>query len=262
MTSSTALLYAASGLERLMVGNTNNKNLQDSNVAQISAFLYYQANVIAQLESNKAFQNKFKTMVFNQIEKDFGQYIDAQARIKPKSLHHVYEWRKVGSPSGRLFKLQYIDGQSLSFKLDYQFMPSKSYVQTGKGQKRYKFTNKAYVMEKGIPVTIAPRRSKRLVFEIDGMTVFMPKGASVVVKSPGGAASTGRFQLSYARFFNGGLVKSSFARSGFDKLFKNGMDKALSIPSNIKSVKFAFSPSSIRSQADLALAAAFGGGGL
>jgi hypothetical protein len=90
-TSGVALLHASSGLERLMVGSAAAGVLKDSNVAQISAFLYYQANVAARLESNKAFQRLFKTTIFNQIEKDFGLFIDSQARTKPKSLHHVYE---------------------------------------------------------------------------------------------------------------------------------------------------------------------------
>ena len=138
MESNTALLSAASGLERLMVGNRNNSNLKDSNVAQISAFLYYQANVVAKLESNKAFQNKFRTIIFNQIEKDFSLYVDAQARIKPKSLHHVYEWRKNGSPAGRLFNLKLISSQGLSFKFDYDLLDSQSYVPYKRNRNKYK----------------------------------------------------------------------------------------------------------------------------
>ncbi len=35
---------------------------------------------------------------------DFGNYIDALARSKPKSLHHVYEWQRAGNKTARLFK--------------------------------------------------------------------------------------------------------------------------------------------------------------
>ena len=82
------LVQAASGLERLMVGN-NNKILKDSTVAQISAYMYYNAQVISRLTTNKQFQTKFSSVIFAQIDKDFGEYIDALARTKPKSLHHV-----------------------------------------------------------------------------------------------------------------------------------------------------------------------------
>ena len=69
------------------------------------------------LTNNKAFQNKFKTVIFDQIDKDFGEYIDAQARVKPKQLHHVYEWDKIGNAQARLFKLKRIDSGQLSFKV-------------------------------------------------------------------------------------------------------------------------------------------------
>ena len=68
-TNGVALLQAASGLERLMVGASDAGVIKDSNVAQISAFLYYQANVAAKLTSNKAFQRLFKTKIFSQIER-------------------------------------------------------------------------------------------------------------------------------------------------------------------------------------------------
>jgi hypothetical protein len=245
-----------------MVGNTKNSNLKDSNVAQISAFLYYQANVISKLEGNQAFQNKFRTIIFNQIEKDFSLYVDALARTKPKSLHHVYEWRKTGSPDGRLFNLKLLSSQGLSFRFDYDLLDSQSYVPYKKNRNKYKFAKKASVMEAGVPVIISPRPSKRLVFEVDGSTVFMPKGASVTVKSPGGKASTNQFKLAYSRFFSSDLVKASIMRSGFEKVFNQGMARALSIPSSIKTVKFSFSANRIRSQADAALASAFGGGAI
>jgi len=40
------LLQASSGLERLMAGNQSGV-LKDSTVAQVSAYLYYNANVIS-----------------------------------------------------------------------------------------------------------------------------------------------------------------------------------------------------------------------
>ena len=48
-------------------------------------------------------------MLFKQIDKDFGQYIDALSRTKPKAFHHVYEWGKAGKPAARLFKLRTIE---------------------------------------------------------------------------------------------------------------------------------------------------------
>lgn len=259
MESNVALLHAASGLERLMTTNKNNGILQDSNVAQISAALYYQSHVLLKLESNSAFINKFHNIVFDQLDKDFGLYVDSLARVKPKSFHHVYEWNKTGSPAARLFTLRMIPTRSLSFRLDYEFLPSKAYVPGSKSKKKYKFREKASVMESGMPVTISPRSSKRLVFEIDGEVVFMPEGASVVVRSPGGKAVKNQFTIAYARFFSSDMASLSIKKSGFTRLFGSAMTKALAIPTGIKKVQYSFSPNAIRSQADVALTQAFGG---
>lgn len=253
------LVTAASGLERLMVGGPKDAILKDSNVAQISAAIYYQSNVIAKLTKSTAFKNKFKKVLYTQINKDFGQYIDAQARIKPRSLHHVYEWKRVGNPESRLFKLNIIDTPGISFKIDFEFKPSKSTVPAKKGRRRHVFINKASVMEAGMPLIIAPRAAERLVFESDTGTVFMPKGASVTVKRPGGAGVKNQFKLYYSRWFSGNLVNESIKRSGFQQLFNLAMAKSLKLPSQIKKVQYSFSPNSIRSMADSAVESAFGG---
>lgn len=258
---STALLQVASGLEKLMVGTPTNGAVRDSNVAQISAFLYYQSNVMAKIEQNEEFKNLFKTTIFNQIDKDFGLYIDAMARTKPKSLHHVYEWNKTGLPASRLFALNPVSNAGLSFGINYDFKLSKSTVpnKNKKQKTKYKFANKASVMEAGMPITIRPRSAERLVFELDGITVFMPKGSSVTVKSPGGKASTNRFSLAYNIFFSGNLVNLSIKNSGFQQIFGNKISQALSLPSSIKKVRYSFSPNTIRRQADFELTKAFGG---
>jgi hypothetical protein len=260
-TSGVALLQAASGLERLMVGSTSAGVLKDSTVAQISAFLYYQANVSAKLTTNKSFQNLFKKTIFNQINSDFGMFIDSQARTKPKSLHHVYEWDKTGKVDARLFKLNRIDSTGLSFRINYEFKLSKASVPTKNRQQksRYVFANKASIMEKGMPIIIRPKSAERLVFEIDGEVVFMPKGKSVTVNSPGGRASTNQFDLAYSRYFSGPLVSNSIKMSGFQNLFGSKFEKAMKVPSSISKVRYSFSPGTIRIQADSALTQQFGG---
>ena len=244
-----------------MVGSSTAGVVKDSNVAQISAFLYYQANVAAKLTANKAFQRLFKTTIFNQIDKDFGLFIDSQARTKPKSLHHVYEWNKAGQTAGRLFKLNRMDSIGLSFKINYDLKLSKSSVPTKKRKQksRYVFANKAAVMEKGMPITIRPKSAERLVFEIDGEVVFMPKGKSVTVRSPGGRASTNQFNLAYSRYFSGPMVSNSIKASGFQNLFGYKFEKAMRVPSSITKVRYSFNPGTIRLQADAALTEQFGG---
>ena len=260
MDSSVALIQTASGLERLMAGSVPGV-IKDSTVAQISAFLYYEAAVLSKLTTNAAFKNLFRTTVFNQIEKDFGEYLDSQARTKPKSLHHVYEWNKAGVPTARLFKLHAIETGGLSFRINYDFKLSKSSVpsRNKKQKKKYVFANKAAVMESGMPVVIRPRSAERLVFELNGETVFMPKGTSVTVRRPGGSQATNQFSLSYGRFFGGQLVNSSIKSSGLQRIFNSRITKALDLPINIKKVQYSFSAGKIRMQADASLEAAFGG---
>ena len=255
MASEDLLVQAASGLEALMVG-TRNQAIKDSTVAQVSAALYYQSNVIAKMVSNRIVQERFTKMMFEQIEKDFGQYIDAQARIKPKSLHHVYEWKKAGNPSARLFNLKVISQNGFSFKVNYEFKLSKSSVPNSTSKRRHVFANKAAVMEAGMPLKIAPRYSERLVFELNGSTVYMPKGASVTVKRPGGPSVKNAFYLQYARFFSGNLINESIKKSGFQKVFSKTMAKALNLPVEIKKVKYSFSPNSVKTQADAAVQSA------
>ena len=249
---------AASGLERYMMGDKNTV-LKDSTVAQISAYLYYNAHVIAKLTQNKSFQSRFSKTMFDQIEKDFGAYADSQARVRPKNLHHVYEWKQAGTPNARLFKLKILSQDGLSFKIGYEFTQSKTLVPTTKGVHRHVFKNKAMIMEQGLPVVIRPRFSERLVFETVTGTVFMPKGKSVTVKSPGGKGTTSQFKLTYNKFFSGNLVNNSIKNSGFQRLFGTSISKALKAPSGIKRVQYKFIPNTIRLQADAALHQSFGG---
>jgi hypothetical protein len=256
--NSNLLVQASSGLERLMYENRKGV-LKDSTVAQVSAYVYYSASVISKLTTNKQFKHAFTTVIFEQIDKDFGEYIDALARTRPKSLHHVYEWNKAGNKSSRLFKLNKLSENGLSFRVNYEFKPSRSLVPSETSRRRHMFINKAEVMERGIPLTIRPKNAERLVFEYNGETVFMPKGASVTVRRPGGSAATNQFNLAHSRFFSGQLVNSSIRKSGFQRLFNSSMTKALSVPSNIKKVQYSFTANTIRSQADSELSLAFGG---
>lgn len=259
METNIPLLRAASGLEKNMIGGTKGGILQDSTVAQVSAALYYQANVIANLTNNVGFKNAFKKSISDQIIKDFGNYIDAKARTSPKSLHHVYEWKKTGQQSARLFKLNILDGEGISFKITYSLLPSKSFVPNSSSKRKHVFVNKAAIIEEGGPLVIRPRHAERLVFEADGEVIFLPKGKSVTIKSPGGKAARNQFKLAYARFFNSNLVNESIKKSGFQRIFNSASSKALKIPASIKTVRYSFSPNTVRNEADAAVTAAFGG---
>jgi len=55
------------------------------------------------------------------------------------------------------------------------------------------------------------------------------------------------------------LVNQAIKKSGFQNLFNKSISRALSLPSDIKKVKYKFSPNTIKMQADSSLAIAFGG---
>lgn len=259
MASEVIALQAASGLINLMAGRPINGAIKDSTVAQISAAVFYKTNVLAKLTSNVAFQKAFTKTIFTQIEKDFGDYVDSKARMAPRSLHHVYEWGRTGSSSARLFKLNKISEAGLGFKINYELLDSQSFVPSKNSDNRHVFIKKAEVMELGKTVVIKPRFSERLVFELDGDTVFMPKGKSVTVTKPGGVETKNSFIFAYKHFFTGQLVNNSIKKSGFQKIFNSAMTRALNVPMQIKTVRYRYSPNSIASEADAALLTAFGG---
>lgn len=259
MDNSGLLVQAASGLQKNLSGNSVGPVLKDSIVAQISAAIYYQAQVVSKLTTTKGFQGLFRKTIFDQIDKDFGLYIDAKARTSPESLHHVYEWKRAGDPSARLFNLKIKSSDGISFTINSDFKLSKTAVPTNRKGSRHVFKNKAVVMEAGNPVVISPRKAERLVFEIQGSTIFMPKGESVTVRKPGGGKATGRYKIAHAQFFTGQLVNLSIKKSGFQRIFNQKMTTALSLPAEIKRVKYSFSPNTINMQAKSAIEAAFGG---
>jgi len=256
LSSNVLLVQAASGLERVLAGNKY-ANLQDSTVAQVSAMIYYKTHVLAKLTTSKAFGSKFTKTLFDQIDKDFGEYIDAKARANPKTLHHVYEWKKVGNPTSRLFKIKIVGSQGTSFSIGSEFKLSTSMVPTKRGKHRHVFANKAFIMEQGQPVVIKPRSAERLVFDVSGYTVYMPKGASVTVRRPGGTPAKQSFESAKRHFFTTDLVNQSIKRSGFQQLFSNAMAKALRTPANVRKVQYSFSPNTLRTMADNAVESAF-----
>lgn len=129
------------------------------------------------------------------------KYIDSNARMSPESLHHVYEWGRVGESSARLFELD----SKVSKRVIHiygNFLSSK----TASDADSEPFVNKAEVMENGISVTIEPVNADVLVFESDGETVFTAE--SVYVAHPGGDAVAGSFGRVVDEFFGAYFTNS------------------------------------------------------
>jgi hypothetical protein len=162
--------------------------------------------------------HKGKKIFFDKLGKEvvfaLGQYIDINAKANPSALHHVYEWYQTGSPSARLFDIDYtVSGLGLS--LNSKFRQSRSMSQDGNTP----FYNKASIMENGIPVVIKPKRSSVLAFQDGGQTVFTKK--PVTVRNPGGDDVSGSFERTFDEFMLKYFKQSFLRASGLYEYINN-----------------------------------------
>ena len=107
------------------------------------------------------------------------QYVDVSARGNPAALHHVYEWSQTGSPSARLFDINYTVS-NLGLSINSTFRQSRTVRQDS----HTPFYNKAKIMEEGIPVTIKPTRSPVLVFNEGGQSFLRASGIYDYINKP------------------------------------------------------------------------------
>lgn len=141
------------------------------------------------------------------------EYIDTNARVNPQTLHHIYEWYRVGSPSARLYDINYtVSNIGLSLKSTFK---QSSSVQNGS---RTPFYDKARIMENGISVTIKPKNAQALRFMDGGEEVFT-KG-TVTVTNPGGQTQN-QFEKTFNEFMTKYFTQSFLRNSGILDYIKN-----------------------------------------
>lgn len=162
--------------------------------------------------------NKGKKIFLDKLGKEvvfaLGQYIDINAKGNPSALHHVYEWYRTGSPSARLFDIDYTVS-NLGLSLNTKFTQSRSMSQNGNTP----FYNKASIMENGVPVVIKPKRSSVLAFEDGGQTVFTKK--PITVRNPGGDEVVGSFETTFDEFMLKYFKQSFIRASGLYNYINN-----------------------------------------
>lgn len=150
-------------------------------------------------------------------------YIDSNARSNPQALHHIYEWYKTGDSNSRLFNVSYVVNN-----LGLNFVTSFKQSTTIKDGSRTPFYNKAKIMEEGTPVTITPKTSDVLVFEVGTDQVFTK--SSVNVDNPGGDFTVGSFEKIINSFFTKYFTQAFMRSSGVSKylekpkLYKKNLD--------------------------------------
>ena len=137
----------------MSMGGSKGMIKDNGSIAKIASALYYKAAALDYLVNSSLTQKAVKTKIFNQINKDFSFYTDAQARSYTSRLHHVYEWRRPGDPSARLWSLDMTPSTGYNMSLSYSFKQSRSNVPNTRSLKKYVFKEKARIMEFRIPVT-------------------------------------------------------------------------------------------------------------
>jgi len=166
------------------------------------------------LEGAQAGKTQFLNNIGKLTTEILEEYIDSNARVNPKALHHIYEWYKVGSPDARLYNINYtISNLGLSF---VSTMKQSTSIKDGSS---VPFYNKAKIMEEGTPVTIKPNKASVLVFEDGGDTIFT-KG-KVTITNPGGSQVEGSFERVVNTFFNKYFTQAFLKTSGIQQYLSN-----------------------------------------
>ena len=163
------------------------------------------------LDGSKRGQSTLYAVLAPQIAEYASMFVDSNARVSPDLLHHIYEWHNAGSPDARLFDIDYaISGMGITFTSSFR------QSQSIKKGSNVPFYNKAEIMEKGLGVTIQPKRANVLAFEVNGEEVFTPN--PVKVSNPGGNTK-GQFKNVVDNFFRVYFRQTFLKASGLqDKL--------------------------------------------
>jgi hypothetical protein len=242
--------------EKLMSAGRSKGTLIDDmgSISRAAASIYYQAAAIDYLINSERTQSGVRQRIFGQINKDFGNYVDMQARSYTSRLHHVYEWKRPGDPASRLWKLNAKYGEGYNMSISYSFKQSRVAVPNDNSSlKKYVFHEKARIMEFRIPVTIKPRTARgRLAFRnSDNKLIVLPEGRSVNVKMPGGRNAFQGFARTHERFFKGPMLMESIDRSGVQKAMSRASKSVTKVPTTISSkIMFtSINPSSVRRMA-------------
>ena len=158
---------------------------------------------LAQESTSDTYLKTTSNRLRSELSEAFGMYVDAKARSRPKSFHHVYEWGMVGQPGGRLFKVRGQHHGTAAFTLSYDLLESSSPVPGGD----HVFRMKAEIMENQVTVVIRPVNARMLVFDVAGRTIFTP--GPVTVTTPGGRAVANSMGDAFSGYFNSAAINKN-----------------------------------------------------
>jgi hypothetical protein len=145
-------------------------------------------------------------------------------------MHHVYEWYQTGSPSARLFDINFtVSNLGLSFLSGFR---QSETIKAGSSEPFY---DKAKIMESGMSVKIKPKRSNVLIFEVDGEEVVTSN--EVRVENPGGSQVAGSFESVFDSFFTQYFTQSFLRASGLFNYLDNPIVYKKDLPAGKKGGK-------------------------
>ena len=183
---------------------TNNFEKQIMNIANYS---------IGFLEGVQKGKRIFLDNIGKGVIYTLGRYIDVEAKANSAALHHVYEWYQTGSPSARLFDINYTVS-NVGLSINSTFKQSRTISEDG----TVPFYNKATIMENGIPVLIKPKRTA-LRFRAGGEEVFTRR--PVNVRNPGGEEVEGSFERTFDEFMRNYFTQGFLRASGLMDYISN-----------------------------------------
>jgi hypothetical protein len=147
--------------------------------------------------------------------------VDRFSISNPKRMHHVYEWKKTGRSTSRLFVLERESILNGKLGVNVSFLSSRTPVpippelllpgNTGKSvTSKNIFRDKAKVMEEGKPVQFAAKK----IITFMGMNgqVFLQPGTVVRILNPGGLEvrnSFQKFMLEWYQANSESIIRSS-----------------------------------------------------
>ena len=203
----------------------------------IQSELNLKVNGIKEL-SSKPVLEELANAIFTVSAKSFKKAVDLEAKRNPKKYHHIYEWNKLGMPSGRLFFLYKESSSNGILIIKPGFIQSRTKVpvdpllripgRTGKSvASKHIFRNKASVMESGR--TIVYRTSKNLPMTQDGKVRFVAAGTVIRNPHPGGKEVKGSFE-NYFNYWFAKKINSVIKSAGIIQSIDSEILKILNKP--------------------------------
>jgi hypothetical protein len=158
------------------------------------------------------FLNEVSRAVFVILGERFMLATDRFAATNPKRMHHIYEWKRVGNPSARLFVLNRLSMMNGSININVTFKESRTPVpidpellvpgKTGKiVNRRNVFRDKAVIMEEGRAVHYQAKRMLAFMGSDLGLHFIRP-GTTVDIKNPGGKYTKDSLAVFMANWYN------------------------------------------------------------